>query len=279
MKWLERLKKDNSLLYNRLKKIDYSEFKNILKYIDDNYDIYVYSNYHQTYLGFKVPDFEVYNSNGFYNKISDFVIIPFIIIGDIPYNKVHLKIQSTLIFLRESVSISETNIHPHCMGFNNFTTMCLGSSYHLTSSFFEFDYDECAYNVETFIESLKWESMKGGAYRTINDAFVFAKVDGVKLKSVKLDNGLIRVQFEDREFGEFENRNSYFSTRYMLSRWNDSKYLKNGTESQLKFNTNKSVFKLNKLNKLLHEKKRGEELQLRAERIIKETNSIDHVGV
>ena len=61
-RFLNQLKKDNSLLYNKLKRVDYSNHINVLNYLDENFDLYVYQSeddfiYKKYRIGFKVPDF------------------------------------------------------------------------------------------------------------------------------------------------------------------------------------------------------------------------------
>ncbi len=255
-RFLNQLKKDNSLLYNKLKRVDYSNHINVLNYLDENFDLYVYQSeddfiYKKYRIGFKVPDFEITNSKGYNTKITDFIIMPFKITNN--------KLIADHSYLRETWDYKQNNmnyVHSHVN--TMFGIMCLGSSDHLKSAFYEFDdVDTIHYNITQFIEALKWESVEGGPYKKIsaNDN-INLEIDDIEIDpdSVSYDNKEIKITLDDSRY-----RSSEFKVqRFPNNQYKDRIYYKNGHKKHIKTLAKYEVQTFDSIKKQLTEKYYGE---------------------
>lgn len=256
-KFLNQLKKDNNLYYNKLKRVDYSGLTNILNYLDDNFDLYAYQNqddYKLKYfrIGFKVPDYQITNTRGYSTNITDFVIMPFFINEK---NKITIMPR----FMRESWDFNQCSmryVHSHVN--RNFNDMCMGTSDHLKSAFYNYDdLDTIHYNVTTFIESLKWESLEGGPYtriktNKINEFEIYESI--IDNHQVSYDNNEIKVTFDDVLFRETKQVIQRFSN----NQYKNNIYYKNGHKKHIKTLQTYEEQTYKSIQKIITEKYYGE---------------------
>jgi len=269
---LARLKKENSKYHSVLEKVDISNFSNILNYLDIRYELAIYQNlddyqgtdywgdngdYKRYRIGFLVPDFDITNSRGYNTHITGFVVMPFII------NNKHV-INHDLRFMRESWDYKQARIgYVHSHVSSNFNYMCVGSTKTLAASFYEeTDMDQIHYNVTTFIEHLKWESIEGGPYKRIDGNqerdYDIVEMKEINVNEIAYEGEHIKVTFDDVLFRTIKKIKIPKEDIQLCESHNEGIYYKNGVKKHRKILSAYEVQTFNLIKKIITEKYYGE---------------------